>query len=693
WGEALLAVAVFSLISPRDITDGGRVTLTVLGLALVVTVVGAIATATAASAVSGRFRIDLVDRGIRDGLGPVLFTSSVAVVSLVLAQASTALLWAPVAMVAMLHAVHRAHVRHLQADGEQHKVLELTRHITADADLPTTAAMICQATRLLLDAPMAAMRIPRLDGRGHEWIGAAGEKAERLEHRLVVEIVGGAHDGCCAGSRRATLFTEVGSVPGCWLAVSVDTGTLDPLHRGTIAMVLDHTAVALTNARRGQVLLAQARHARHESSHDALTGLPNRTQLMAHIREAIREARSFGLLLIDLDDFKQINDAMGHAIGDTVLTEIACRLASAGRHAGVVARLGGDEFAAVIEGGEAVCRELARRLRDAIAVPVTIGSHTIEVGSSLGVASFPAHGTDPDELLKNAERAMYEAKEAGRGTSVFGAASAGRAARQLAISSGFRSALQDGAVAVAFQPVIELHDGLIVSVEALARWAHPDLGPIGPEEFVRVAEQAGLINDLTHQVLDTALQWHGEWARQGYDIGVSVNISARSLLDAELPLRVARQLEDHGVAADRLTLELTESSVISDPQRTMVVLHRLSALGVKLSIDDFGTGYSSLAYLRQLPACEVKMDKSLILPMTDEADATALVSGVLRLCHQLGYRIVAEGIETAALQSVLRRLGCDRGQGFHIARPMPGGDVLPWALQRGALQAASRPEP
>ncbi|HUG83205.1 MAG TPA: hypothetical protein VMM13_01505, partial [Euzebya sp.] len=176
WCEALLAIAAFSLISPRDITDGGRVTLTVLALALVVTVVGAIATATAASAVSGRFCIDLVHRGIRDGLGPVLFTSSVAVISLVLAQASTALLWAPVAIIAMLHVIHQAHVRLLQANGEQHKVLELTRHITADADLPTTAAMICQATRLLLGASMAAMRIPRLDGRGHEWIGAAGEE-------------------------------------------------------------------------------------------------------------------------------------------------------------------------------------------------------------------------------------------------------------------------------------------------------------------------------------------------------------------------------------------------------------------------------------------------------------------------------------------------------------------------------------
>ncbi|CAN5297777.1 hypothetical protein BH23ACT9_BH23ACT9_03980 [soil metagenome] len=688
WAETLLAIAAFTLIAPRSLTDGGRVTLTVLTVAMVVATVGGIGMAVVASVMSGTLRADLVLRGIREGMGPSLMTSAAAVVSLALVETSPALLWAPIAIMAALLVAYRAHVRLIEANTMQQRLLSFTQQITGEAGLRATAEQVCATTRSLMDAPTAALRVPDIDGVDHRWIGIAPADAALMDHRLAVEMAGGPHDGCCPEGADLTLLATVGAIEGCWLAVTMAASTVDVHDRSSLSMIANHAAVALANARRGQALQQQALDAQHHANHDALTGLPNRAHLLSHIRDAIADQRPFGLLVIDLDDFKQINDALGHAVGDTVLTEVTRRLGPAGRHARVVARLGGDEFAAVIGGGEAVCRELADRLRDAIAQPVNVGPYTIEVGSSTGVALYPAHGTDPDELLKNADLAMYEAKDTGGGASVFGAAAGGRAMRHLAISSGFRSALHGGDIAVAFQPVIDLQSEQLLSVEALARWTHPELGPIGPDEFVRVAEQAGLITELTHQVIDTALGWQSSWAAAGLNIGVSVNLSARSLLDMDLPLHVARQLDDHAVDPGRLTLELTESSVISDPTRTMAVLQRLSSLGLRLSIDDFGTGYSSLAYLRQLPADEVKIDKSFILPVGREPGATALVSGIVNLCHELGYDVVAEGVETAEVQGTLAELGCDRGQGYDIARPMPGGDILSWATQRHLSRAA-----
>ncbi|HUG86898.1 MAG TPA: bifunctional diguanylate cyclase/phosphodiesterase, partial [Euzebya sp.] len=388
----------------------------------------------------------------------------------------------------------------------------------------------------------------------------------------------------------------------------------------------------------------------------------------------------FATLLLDLDHFKEINDALGHAAGDEVLREVGRRLSTMQHDARMIARLGGDEFAVLIDGGQASGVEWANRLLTVIRAPVKVEPYALEIDGSVGIAVHPDHSTSADELLSYADLAMYEAKAERLGVSIFGTAAAGQAVRHLAISTSMRTALGQGQITAVYQPQIDLRTEQIVGVEALARWTHPELGPIRPEEFVRVAEQAGLLHELTDAMVDDALQWQRRWAADGFDLQVAVNINPRTLLDAELPRRLARAVDQHSVAADRLTVEITEGSVMTDPPRTRAVLARIHDLGVKVSIDDFGTGYSSLAYLQDLPADEVKIDKSFVLPMAGRRTALPLVSGIIRLCHELGFTVVAEGIERSEVQATLRGLGCDRGQGFVIARPMAAEDITTWAL-------------
>jgi diguanylate cyclase (GGDEF)-like protein len=419
----------------------------------------------------------------------------------------------------------------------------------------------------------------------------------------------------------------------------------------------------------------------HQSLHDALTGLPNRTLFRDKIEQAITAGRradaASAVMLIDLDHFKEINDTLGHHAGDRLLEEVAHRLeASLGDH-DTVARLGGDEFGVLLptlrRSGDAnvVARQLLAGLRE----PFLIEGLTLEVDASIGMACHPAHGTGVETLIQRADIAMYSAKEGGGGHAMFEPRLDRFSPRRLSLAGGLRQAIQNGEITLFFQPKARLGDGEIVGLEALARWEHPRLGLVGPTEFVPIAEQTGLITPLTSHVLDAALAQVRAWNDHGRELTVAVNLSARSFLDAQLAVEIPRLLQKWGVDARLLELEITESMLMLDPGRAQAVLERLSRIGLTLSVDDFGTGYSSLANLKRLPVDVIKIDKSFVMDMAIDASDAAIVRSTIDLAHNLGLRVVAEGVESHQAWTRLKELGCDLAQGFYVSRPLPAPDL------------------
>ena len=469
-----------------------------------------------------------------------------------------------------------------------------------------------------------------------------------------------------------------------------DVRTFDAEDVLLLETVANHASVALQNGELMDKL-------RHESVHDALTGLPNRSHLQAELGTALDEVadgRSGGVavMILDLDGFKEVNDTLGHQQGDALLVEVGKRLAAAVADGGVVARLGGDEFAVLLSGTEEnAAVRVGRRLLRALEHPVRLDGLEIEIGASLGLALAPRHAQDPAGLLKRADIAMSDAKATVGGLRVFEADLDSDNPRRLMLVSELRAALNHGHVEVHVQPQARLSSGTTVSVEALARWHHPELGTVPPDEFIPVAERSGLIGPLTTQVLDGSLAAVAEWRRQGQDLSIAVNLSTRSLHDADLVHEVSRLLRRHGVPASRLTLEVTESSVMADPARATAVLHQLRDLGARLSVDDFGTGYSSLSYLKRLPVHEVKIDRSFITGLAGQGEDAAIVRAIIDLGRHLGLEVVAEGVEDRETWELLADMGCDLGQGWHLGRPMPAGELLPWlathSLERRPLHA------
>jgi predicted signal transduction protein with EAL and GGDEF domain len=364
---------------------------------------------------------------------------------------------------------------------------------------------------------------------------------------------------------------------------------------------------------------------------------------------------------------------------------VGARLATAVGSSGTVARLGGDEFSILLPdtADEEQVLRIGRRILRALEQPVALDGLEVEVGVSVGIALAPAHATDPAALLKCADLAMYDGKSASsRGLRLYQPDLHSSSPRRLTLVSELRGALQNGDIRVHVQPQAELGSGRVVGVEALVRWQHPELGWISPDEFVPVAERSGLIGLLTSRVLNASLAACALWRAAGRDVGIAVNLSARSLQDADLVDEVARLLVRHDVPADRLTLEVTEGSVMADPTRAVTVLHRLRDLGVRLSVDDFGTGYSSLSYLQRLPVQEVKIDRSFVTALATESENVAIVRAIIDLGRNLGLDVVAEGVEDEATWKLLASMNCDLVQGWHLARPMPTGELLGWLATR-----------
>jgi diguanylate cyclase (GGDEF)-like protein/PAS domain S-box-containing protein len=432
---------------------------------------------------------------------------------------------------------------------------------------------------------------------------------------------------------------------------------------------------------------------RHMAHHDALTQLPNRTLLHDRLEHAIARARRAGesvaLLFIDLDRFKTINDSLGHPVGDRLLQAVAARLLDCTRGADTVARIGGDEFVLLLEALERpeAARHVARKVLESLAEPVELGGHRLQVTPSIGICTFPADGEDVDTLMRNADTAMYHAKQAGRNTyQFFTAAMTEAVQRRLRLESDLRAALERDEFVVHFQPQLDLRSGAIVGFEALVRWRHPQRGMVPPAEFIPVAEEAGLIGAIGERVLRRACAQASAWRRAGHDrLQLAVNCSARQFQDERFVARVESILLEAGLPAARLELEITESIVMRRTEDVNARLLELERMGVRISIDDFGTGYSSLSYLKRLSIHQLKIDRSFVRDIGTDPDDAAIVNAIIAIAHTLGLKVVAEGVETPGQLAYLRAAGCDLGQGYLFSAPLPAEEV-------GRLLDAWRPE-
>jgi len=431
----------------------------------------------------------------------------------------------------------------------------------------------------------------------------------------------------------------------------------------------------------------------HQAMHDALTGLPNRALLLDRLEQGMHLARrretDLLFILMDLNRFKDINDTLGHPVGDQVLQQLGQRLALNLRESDTVARLGGDEFAIrAIDPRVHVVPACLTKIVHLVEQVVTVGGQDLYVGASLGVALFPRHGVDAATLIRRADIAMYHAKRNRRNFVIYEPELEENHADSLSLLGDLRTELAGPgkALQLHYQPQLRLADDRIVSVEALLRWHHPRQGLVPPEEIIRLAEQSGLVTQLTARILDMAVADCAGWRDRQPDLGVAVNLSAWDLQDPALPEYVGKCLERHGLPAGCLTLEVTENVVMNDPLRARQVMQQFTEMGVSLAIDDYGTGFSSLAYLKLLPVHSLKIDRAFVMDMLEDENDAIIVRSTIDLAHNLGLEVVAEGVESALVLALLRELSCDAVQGYHLARPMPADALLRWLDETGNRQ-------
>jgi len=461
-------------------------------------------------------------------------------------------------------------------------------------------------------------------------------------------------------------------------------GTIFPVEATVDAMSVEGAKHYVVVARDVTERHAQQKLMEYLALHDNLTGLPNRTLLMDRLDHAIsasrRDGKPLALLLLDLDRFKEINDTLGHAVGDSLLTEVGQLLSGPLRESDTVARLGGDEFAILlpsVSGLEHAC-DIAERVAGVLARPFPVEGITVEVGVSIGVALYPEHGVDASELMRGADVAMYVAKRDHMTVSIYDVDKDHHSVRNLSMSGELRQAMDQDELALFFQPQIDVASGRLVGAEALLRWDHPRHGMVSPDEFVSLAEQTGLIRPLTRWVIGKALKQLSVWQESGLDIGLSVNLSPRNLHEEGFANSISELMKRRGLRPELITLEITEDAIMTDPERALAAIRLLKESGVRLAIDDFGTGYSSLAYLKALPVDELKIDKSFVMHMSDDRNDEVIVRSTIDLAHNLGLSVVAEGIESELHLQTLRDLGCDIGQGFHFGRPLRIEEFHQW---------------
>ena len=508
---------------------------------------------------------------------------------------------------------------------------------------------------------------------GYETDELAGEKLTRLiaedDGDLVASFLEAGHPGRSGDEQEAVGQRKDGArFP---VALSISDMKVGRQHY-RIAIIRDIT-----------VHKEQVQALEHQALHDDLTGLPNRVLLADRVEHAILSARrnqsSLALLLTDLDHFKEINDTLGHHYGDLILKQVAQRMQKLVRSSDTVARLGGDEFAILLPTAD---REQARRIVEkmikAIEQPFELQGKTYILGSSTGIALYPEHGEDGSILLQRADVAMYLAKREHLGYAVYEPDQDQHSVEFLTLKSELRKAIKNRQLVLNYQPVIDMKSGRVTGVEALARWNHPQRGLLMPDEFIPLAEQTGLIRDVTTWVLTEAARQCREWRSLGLELRIAVNLSVYNLYDTRFPEHVVRIIGELGSSRAALRLEITETAIMSGPSNALEILNRLSVQGVRISIDDFGTGYSSLSYLKQLPVDELKIDKSFVTGMAVDNNDSVIVRSTIDLAHNIGLKVVAEGVEDEQTYRLLRGLHCDSAQGFYMSRPLSPEALMTW---------------
>jgi diguanylate cyclase (GGDEF)-like protein/PAS domain S-box-containing protein len=468
------------------------------------------------------------------------------------------------------------------------------------------------------------------------------------------------------------------------LTILNKSGDRVDLHLNTMPIIVGERIVGVFGLGKDITARKRAEEAlEHQALHDGLTSLPNRTLLQDRVASALmqarRESRSVSLLLMDLDRFKEVNDALGHQAGDELLRVVANRLRMSVRDADTVARLGGDEFAVVLPqtnaaGGMRVAETLLRSIQQ----PIEVGGVAVTVGGSIGLAVGLDHGSDADTLMRCADVAMYTAKRSGGGCVAYAPDQDQHDPSRLALVSGLKHAIETDELVLHYQPKISLTTGSVVSVEALVRWQHPELGLLPPDSFIPLAEESGMMDALSSWVLNSALRQVHLWRAEGIKLPVAINLSSQNLHDANLPAKIGAALSSWSLEPSALAIEITERGLVVQSPQTIALLSRLRNMGIRVAIDDFGAGNAALGYLKTLPVDQLKIDKSFVQGMLSSDRDAAIVRAMIDLAHSLGLAVIAEGVEDLATFDRLSQLGCDVAQGYYMSRPLTSDGLRVW---------------
>jgi diguanylate cyclase (GGDEF)-like protein len=704
--ETCVASLIFSWLLAGRAPIGTAGLVATFGAVLTTDVLSAALVIAAISLQEGTFNRAATGQVLASGAVAAVTNTSLALIAVAVLATDRQVAWLLLVLAAVLFAAYRAYASLREQHERLGRLHYFTQVLARSERSGAVAATVLAETRELLRAERAELilfpdgRAPLrtvLDPEGEPFTSPATDARvilEVLQRAITTEqailltppiadqnLREALLDQHITDAMIAPLRAAAGAAGTLLVANRLgDVGTFGAQDLTLLRTLTGQAGVALARGQLLDDLQRAAAEREYQALHDPLTGLPNRTLFTERVRQAaaLGPDGRLAVLLIDLDRFKEINDTLGHASGDLVLREVGIRLRAGLPDNHLVARLGGDEFAVlvpVLPGWEAAVA-VGQLVRATLGQPLPVEQLELEVTGSIGIALGPDHGEDPELLLQRADVAMYQAKDGHTDIEVYAPERDQYSPRRLALVGALRTAIEQRELTLVYQPQIELASGRMVGAEALVRWHHPELGQVPPDEFIPIAESTALIQPLGQFVLETALEQVGCWQEEvGRSLHVAVNLSVRNLLEPTLVDRVAELVGRSGVAPSALTLEITESGVMTDPEAAIALLWGLRRIGVRLSVDDFGTGYSSLAYLKRLPVDEVKLDKSFVLNMTGDPDDAAIVRSTIELAHNLGLQLVAEGVEDQATLDLLTTLGCDLVQGYHLARPMPADEL------------------
>jgi diguanylate cyclase (GGDEF)-like protein len=706
WITTTLAVLVFRALFHGHDAVGLNGWLGAFGATLSADALSLLMISTAIALSSGKPRE--MRRLFATGGAASFFNTSLALVIITVLWLQPEAVWLPLVLAAILFVAYRGYA----SVREKHESLEVlyasSRAIQESIHVGSVMGTLLTQTREMFRGQIAEILLFADEGEGLLSRLGPGETLVLLE-KVALHPTEGVWARVSAEGRGVCLTRPIQNerLREHFLARGITDALVVPLHgdgkvTGTMLVAnRDRTAasfeaedlklletlgnsasISLQNGRLVERLRSQAQENEHMALHDSLTGLPNRRLFRERLEDAIstrvRKEEPLAVLIMDVDRFKEVNDTLGHHNGDLLLREIATRLSASLGPRETVARLSGDEFALLLPDLKTRAEVLTRAegLLAVVAAPHALDELTLEVTASIGIALYPEDGRDMDTLLRHADVAMYIAKEAHTGRELYAAEKDPYSPTRLAVVGELRQGIENGELEVHYQPKADLASGRIVGAEALVRWRHPTRGLVMPDDFVPIAEHTGLLRPLTLSVLETAIRDCRRWEEEGVTLELAVNLSVRNLLDLELPNDIARLLAQYGLPAERLELEITETTIMSDPARTLAVLARLREQGLGIAIDDFGIGHSSLSYLKRLPVNELKIDRSFVMNMASSENDHVIVRSTIELAKNLGLRVVAEGVESLAVWQQLRELGCDQAQGYFLSRPVVESALL-----------------